>query len=117
MTKGQSLFFAILAAGYLIIGFSLAARGVGSLFRKGRRAFTAATAPLASARKWNRSWIGPWREKSLVGMACVAKTQPNIPTATALRLLETANEKRSLGSIPETRTPDASADPLPQRVA
>jgi hypothetical protein len=117
MTIWQSLFFVILAAGYLFIGFSLAVRGFRLLFRRGRQVLSTMEAPRISSRKWNRSWIGPWREKSFVGTARVAKTQPDPPAAKPFRLVEIVNEKRSRASLPETRTPDACAEPLPQRVA
>lgn len=117
MTKGQSLFFVILAGGYLFIGISLAVRGLGLLCRRGRQALSAADLASFTSRKWNRSWIGPRRESVFVGSAGVAKTLPAASAANSLRLIETASEKRSRVLLPETRKPDASADPLPQRVA
>lgn len=117
MTKGQSLFFAILAAGYLLIGFSLAVRGLGQLFSRGRQVLDAAERASFPSRKWNRSWIGPRRESVFEGSAGVAKTAPGSSPANSLRLVEPANEKRSRALLPGTRKPDASAEPLPQRVA
>ena len=117
MTKWQSLFFVIFGAGYLIIGFSLAVRGFGLRLRKGRQAISSTETPRFSSRKWNRSWIGPWRENSFAGTARVAKTQPINPATKPLRLVEMANEMESRASALETRTPDACAEPLPQRVA
>jgi hypothetical protein len=97
MTKWQSLFFVILAAGYLLIGFSLAVRGFRLLFRSGRQVLSTLESPRLSSRKWNRSWIGPWREKTFVGTVRVAK--PDLtPPAKPFRLVDSMNEKRSRAS-------------------